>query len=189
MSRPAVFLDRDGTIIEEVNYLRSLDQLKLFPWSARAVRALNEAGYAVVVITNQAGVARGLFDEAHVEATHGALTEALAAQGAHIDAYYYCPHHPDAADERYRQECACRKPAPGLVLRAGDEMGLDLSRSWMVGDRWGDIEAGVSAGARGILVRTGYGAQDAAAPPANARADAILDNLMEAVDWILRSSR
>lgn len=189
MRRPAVFLDRDGTIIEDVDFLRTADQLRIFPWSAPAIRALNEAGHAVVVVTNQSGIARGLFDEAQLGDVHAALTGALAGQGAAIDAYYFCPHHPDALDEQYRLDCACRKPAPGLVLRARDDMGLDLSRSWMVGDRWRDVEAGLAAGVRSILVRTGYGAEDAAHPPADVRADAILDNLMEAVDWILRSSR
>ena len=189
MSRPAVFLDRDGTVIEDVGFLSSIDAMTLLPWSAAAIRRLNDAGYPVVVITNQSGVGRGLFDEAHVRATHDALDRALAASNARIDAYYYCPHHPAAADTRYRVLCDCRKPAPGLLRRAARDLDLDLARSWMVGDWWRDVEAGVAAGARAILIRTGRSDTHRPAPAAPPAADAILDNLMEAVDWILRSSR
>ena len=189
MSRPAVFLDRDGTIIEDVGYLSSIDAMMLLPWSADAIRKLNEAGYPVVVITNQSGVGRGMFDEAHVRATHAALDRALAKSNARIDAYYYCPHHPEADDARYRVACDCRKPGPGLLRQAAADLDLDLARSWMVGDWWRDVEAGVAAGARAILIRSGHADTHRAAPANRPRADAILDNLMEAVDWILRSSR
>jgi D-glycero-D-manno-heptose 1,7-bisphosphate phosphatase len=185
--RPAVFLDRDGTIIEEVGFLIRPDTLQLFPWSADAIRRLNHAGFAVVVITNQSGVARGLLDPATVVATHELLSARLAEGGATIDRYYFCPHHVDAIDDRYRGPCDCRKPAPGLILQATRDLDLDLSRSWMVGDKWLDVACGVAAGCRGVLVRTGHGAVQAGAPPAEARADAILDNLMEAVGWILGS--
>ena len=189
MSRPAVFLDRDGTIIDDVGFLSSIERMSLLPWAAGAIRMLNEAGLPVVVITNQSGVGRGMFDEAHVKATHEALDRALAALDARIDAYYYCPHHPEAADERYRAACECRKPAPGLLRQAARDLDLDLSRSWMVGDWWRDVEAGVAAGARAILVRSGHHDAHRPKPPAAPQADAILDNLMEAVRWILRSSR
>lgn len=189
MSRPAVFLDRDGTIIEEVDYLSSEDQVTLLPSAAPAIRALNAGGYTVVVVTNQSGVARGLFDERRVRAVHEAIDRLLEPHGARIDAYYYCPHLPDASDPRYRQACECRKPAPGLLLQAQRDLDVDLRRSWIVGDRWRDVAAGGAAGARGILVRTGYGAGDAGSPPTDVRADAILNDLMEAADWILRSAR
>ena len=188
MSRPAVFLDRDGTIIEEANYLRSIARMRLLPRSAAAIRMLNDAGFAVVVITNQAGVARGYFDEPHVDATHAALSAALAHDGARIDAYYFCPHHPKFGSPAYRQVCECRKPAPGMLRRAAAEHDLDLARSWMVGDRWLDVEAGAAAGARTILVRTGDGSLSAETPRADVVVDAILNDLMEAAEWILRSS-
>lgn len=189
MSRPAVFLDRDGTIIEDVGFLGSLDAMRVLPWSAEAIRMLNDAGYPVVVITNQSGVGRGFFDEAHVRATHDALDRALAEGSARVDAYYYCPHHPEASDLRYRAACECRKPAPGLLRQAASDLDLDLSRSWMVGDWWRDVEAGVAAGARGILIRSGHDTVHRPAPAEAPPADAILGNLMEAVVWILRSSR
>ena len=183
----AVFLDRDGTIIEDVGYLRRLDQIALFPWSVDAIRCLNRAGLAVVVTTNQAGVARGLFTEAFVDETHRELTKRLEAGGARIDAYYYCPHHPTKGTvAEYSKACDCRKPGPGMVDRAARDLGLDPVRSFVVGDKWLDVGMARAAGARGILVRTGAGAeQELLTQPANLSADAIVDNLAAAVSWIL----
>jgi D-glycero-D-manno-heptose 1,7-bisphosphate phosphatase len=188
VTRPAVFLDRDGTIIEDVGYLRDVSQIDLLPWAADAIRQLNEAGYAVIVITNQSGVGRGFYDEAHVQATHRALDAMLGERGARIDGYYYCPHYPESSDSRYGGKCDCRKPAPGLLQRAAAELGLDLAASWMVGDWWRDVQAGIGAGTRTILVRTGRSAEHRPAPPDAPRPDAILNSLMEAAGWILRSS-
>ena len=188
MSRPAVFLDRDGTIIEDVSYLKDVSEIDLLPWAAGAIRHLNDAGFAVVVVTNQSGVARGYFDEALVGATHAALDARLASHGARVDRYYYCPHYPDVADTRYGIVCDCRKPSAGMLRRAAEDLTLDLSRSWMVGDSWSDVEAGVSAGAHSILIRSGRSPMHKAAPVEKPRPDAILDNLMEAAEWILRSS-
>ncbi len=188
MSRPAVFLDRDGTLIEERGYLDRLDLLTVFPWTADALRLLNRAGYATIVITNQAAIGRGLIDEAFLAAVHGELDRRLAAGSARIDRYYFCPHIPDAKLERYRQVCQCRKPAPGLIEQACRELDLDPRRSVMVGDRWLDVACGQAAGTRSVLVRTGHGAHEADSPPEGARADAILNNLMEAAGWILRNS-
>ena len=184
--QPAVFLDRDGTLIEERGYIDRLALLSVFPWSGDAVRLLNRAGFAVVVITNQSGIARGLLDEAFLAEVHQTIDRRLAP--ARIDGYYFCPHLRDAADERYRADCDCRKPKPGLITRAARELHLDLTRSFMVGDRWLDVACGHAAGVRSILVRTGHGAheEERIAPPV--QADAILNNLMEAVGWILRSS-
>jgi len=188
VTRQAVFLDRDGTIIEDVGYLRDLSQIDVLPWAPDAIRRLNDAGFAVVVITNQSGVARGYFDEAHVQATHRALDAALAPHGARIAAYYYCPHYPLAADARYGIDCDCRKPAAGLLRRAAADLGIDLTRSWMVGDWWRDVQAGSGAGTRTILIRTGRSETHRPAPVDAPTPDAILNSLMEAVDWILRSS-
>ena len=187
MTRPAVFLDRDGTLIEKRAYLDRLDLLQLFPWTTDAIRLLNRAGFATVVITNQSGIGRGLIDEAFLRSVHEACDARLARGNAHIDAYYFCPHHPDAVIPEYRQECRCRKPGPGLIEQACREMDLDPRRSVMVGDRWLDVASGQAAGTRTVLVRTGDGLHEADHPPAGARADAILNNLMEAVGWILRT--
>jgi D-glycero-D-manno-heptose 1,7-bisphosphate phosphatase len=180
MSRPAVFLDRDGTLIEERGYLDRLDLLEIFPWTIDAVRLLNRAGYATVVVTNQAAIGRGIIDEAFLTRVHETMNARFAAGGARIDAWYFCPHHPDAA-------CACRKPAPGLIERACRDMDLDPRRSVTVGDRWLDVACGRAAGTRSVLVRTGHGGHEEEHAPEGARADAILNNLMEAVGWILRT--
>ncbi len=186
MSRPAVFLDRDGTLNEERGYIDRMELLGLFPWTGDAVRLLNRAGFATVVITNQAGIARGLLDEAFLDAVHAEIDRRLAP--GRIDAYYFCPHLADGGDERYRRECDCRKPKPGLIVRAARELDLDLSRSFMVGDKWLDVACGRAAGVRSILVRTGHGSHQEARIPPTDQPDVILNNLMEAVGWILRSS-
>ena len=184
-----MFLDRDGTIIEDVGYLRRLDQIALFPWTAGSIRALNRAGLPVVVTTNQAGVARGFLTEAFVDETHRELTARLEAGGAHVDAYYHCPHHPTKGIvARYTMVCDCRKPGRGMVDRAARDLALDPTRSFVVGDTWLDVGMARAAGARGILVRTGAGAEEARSlRPADLTADAIVDNLAAAVSWILLS--
>lgn len=159
----AVFLDRDGTINEETGYMDRLEKLKLIPVAAEAIRLINASGMKAVVVTNQSGVARGLFDEAFVEAVHIRLREMLWAERAFLDGIYFCPHHPTEGRERYRMTCDCRKPAPGLLLQATADLNLDPVRSYMVGDTLKDIEAGARAGAQGVLVRTGYGSESAAA--------------------------
>lgn len=150
MTRPAVFLDRDGTINEEMGYINHLSRFRLLPEAAPAIRRLNEAGLPVVVITNQSGAARGYFPPSLVEEVHRLMQELLAQKGARVDAIYACLHAPDAG-------CSCRKPKPGLLLQAAEELGLDLSRSYLVGDRYMDIQTAANAGVQGILVLTGYG--------------------------------
>ncbi len=180
----AVFLDRDGTLIEEVGYLDQFERIRFFPYSVDAVRLLNRAGFAVVVATNQSGVARGLFDDAFVGAAHDRIARVLADGGARIDAFYYCPHHPDGSVDAYRRACDCRKPGPGLFRRAASDLDLALDRSFVVGDRMHDVDAGLTIGAAAVLVRTGYGGAHEQA--ARARGAAIGNNLIEAVGWILR---
>ena len=186
---PAVFLDRDGTIIEDVGFLRHLDQIVFFPWSIDVIRALNRAGLPVVVITNQSGIARGILTEAFVDETHRRIDQRLAAGGARIDAYYYCPHHPEGKVEPYVQTCDCRKPGCGMIERASRDLGLDPSRSFVVGDTWRDVGAGRAAGARSILVRQRTTARadlpPVPAPPPDLEADVIVDNLAAAASWIL----
>lgn len=183
--RPAVFLDRDGTLIEERGYLDRLDLIEPFPWTSGALRRLRDAGYALVLVTNQAGVARGYFDEGFVQEAHRHLAVLLAADGVVLDGYYYCPHHPEGTVAAYRRTCRCRKPGPGMVEQAASELCLDVARSFVVGDKWLDVELAANAGARGILVRTGYGAGTAGALPAGAPVHGVADTLADAVDLIL----
>lgn len=170
MPREAVFLDRDGTLIEEVNYLSSPEQVTLIPGAADAVRRLNALGVLVVIVTNQAGVARGYFPESRVAEVHAHLASLLAEQGARVDAFYFCPHHPTEGVGAYRVACGCRKPRPGMLLAAARDLDIDLSRSWMIGDKVCDADAGRAAGCRALLVRTGHGAHlaDAVADVAEA---------------------
>jgi D-glycero-D-manno-heptose 1,7-bisphosphate phosphatase len=178
--RPAVFLDRDGTLIEEAGFLDRLERVRFFPYSVDAVRLLNRAGFALVVVTNQSGIARGFFDDEFVRATHRHISTVLAAGGARVDGFYYCPHHPEGTVERYRQACACRKPGPGLLLSAAADHQIDLARSFVVGDRASDANLAAAVGAASVLVRTGYGADGESAPTA------ITANLRAAVSGILR---
>ena len=187
MSRSAVFLDRDGTLLEEAGYLDRLERLVFFPYAIDAVRLLNRAGFPVVVVTNQAGIARGIFKEPFVAKAHQHINDRLAAAGARVDAFYYCPHHPEAVVEEFRQACDCRKPQPGMLTRAAADLDLALDRSFVVGDRWHDLEAGQRVGARTLLVRTGYGRTEEAAPKAHVQPSAIVDNVIDAVSWILRA--
>jgi D-glycero-D-manno-heptose 1,7-bisphosphate phosphatase len=152
-ARPAVFLDRDGTIVDELGFLDDPTRVRLLPGAARAIARLNGAGLPVLVITNQSGIARGLLDERILARVHARLAELLAADGAHVDGFYHCPHHPEVGGP-----CACRKPEPGLVLDAAREHGVDLGASWLVGDADRDLEAARRAGVPGrILVLTGKG--------------------------------
>jgi D-glycero-D-manno-heptose 1,7-bisphosphate phosphatase len=186
--QPAVFLDRDGTIIEERGYIDRLDMVSLYPWTGDALRLLKRAGFATVVVTNQSAIGRGIIDEAFLHTVHDEINRRLAPSRAAIDRYYYCPHFSESTIERYRRACVCRKPAPGLIEQACREMDLDPARSVMVGDRWLDVACARAAGTRAVLVRSGHGTHDEAMPPKDLRADAILDNLMEAVGWILRGA-
>jgi D-glycero-D-manno-heptose 1,7-bisphosphate phosphatase len=156
-TRPAIFLDRDGTLAHEVGYVNHPSRFQLYPWAVDAVRLINRAGLLAVVVTNQAGVARGYFPESVIGEVHALLSAAMAAGGARLDGIYYCPHHPDVGEPPYRAECDCRKPRPGLLRRAAADLGADLARSFVVGDRHGDLTVAWSVGARGALVKTGYG--------------------------------
>jgi len=155
--RPAVLLDRDGTLTAEADWVRTVGDLVLLPFAAEAVAVLSGAGFAVVLVTNQSAVARGLVSEEELAAIHEHMTRDLASGGGRIDGIYYCPHHPTEGREPYRRACDCRKPGPGMLLAAAADLGLDLGRSWVVGDAGRDLEAGAAVGARGILVATGKG--------------------------------
>src|SRR5262249_3361162 len=155
--RPAVFIDRDGTISEEVGYVNHPSRFRLFPYSAEAIRLLNDRGWLAIVITNQAGVARGYFSEELITQVHDRMQTELQDHDARLDAIFYCAHHPTVGEPPYRADCDCRKPKPGLIQRAANEMDIDLSGSWMVGDRYSDIELARNAGVRSAFVLSGYG--------------------------------
>jgi len=157
--RKAVFLDRDGTIDVEKDYLYRIEDFEFIPGVPEAIARLNKAGCLVVVVTNQSGVARGYFPLEDVEKLHTHIQAQLSHFGARIDRFYICPHHPTAGTGKLRRECDCRKGAPGLLLQAAGELGIDLAASYMVGDKSADLEAGHRAGCRSILVRTGYGVE------------------------------
>ena len=189
MKRPAVFIDRDGTISEEVGYVNHTSRYRVFPYAAEAVRLLNDAGWLAVLVTIQAGVARGYFAEDLIYEVHAALARELERGGARLDAVYYCPHHPAVGEPPYRQDCDCRKPRPGLVRRAAEELNVDLGASWMVGDRYGDVELARNAGVRSAFVLSGYGRgeweyQRTRWPH---QPDLIAEDLLEAVRKILEA--
>ena len=178
--KPAVFLDRDGTLNEEVGYLSRPEDLRLLPGAAAAVAKLNARGVPVVIVTNQSGIGRGYYGWPDFAAVMARMAELLAAEGARVEAVYASPHHEAGQGEYAVADHADRKPNPGMLLRAAEEHGLDLARSWMIGDKAIDVEAGRRAGCRSCLVRTGYGADEAAAG-----ADLVAADLAEAVDRIL----
>lgn len=183
--RPAVFLDRDGTMNVDVGYLSELSHLTLYPWAIDAVRLFNRAGYAVVVITNQGGIGRQMIRPEFVGELHAVIAERLTRAGAHVDGWYHCPHHPAALVDDLRIDCRCRKPEPGMLLDAIRDLGLDPTRSWMIGDKWHDVQVGQRVGARGILVRTGWGMLEEETRPAGQDVFAICDNLADAAALVL----
>ncbi len=185
--RPAVFLDRDGTINEQMGYINHISRFHLLAGVGAAIRRLNEHNIPVVVVTNQSGLARGYFPASLLDQVHQLMQAQLAAEGARIDGLYVCPHHPEAKEERYRVRCDCRKPGTGLLEQAAREMDLDLARSFMVGDRWSDLECGARVGATPILVLTGYGRGDHAyiGPAKELQPALVAEDLAAAVDWIL----
>ena len=153
----AVFIDRDGTLSEEVGYINHPERFRLFPYAGQAIKRLNENGWLAIVTTNQAGVARGYFAEEMIEAVHQGMRDDLAKAGASLDAIYYCAHHPSVGEPPYRFDCDCRKPKPGLITRAASEFDIDLKNSWMVGDRYSDIQLARNAGVKSAFVLSGYG--------------------------------
>jgi D-glycero-D-manno-heptose 1,7-bisphosphate phosphatase len=184
MSQPAVFLDRDGTLNEEMGYINHLSRFRLLPQAVPAIRRLNDAGLKVVVVTNQSGAARGYFPATLVDEVHGHLKQLLAAGGAHLDGIYACLHSP-------AEGCACRKPKPALIEQAARDLDLDLTRSYLVGDRYKDIETAANAGVKGILVLTGYGLgeYDYLRATQQVQPVQVAPDLLEAVEWILQDFR
>jgi D-glycero-D-manno-heptose 1,7-bisphosphate phosphatase len=185
--RPAIFMDRDGTLSHEVGYVNHPSRFRLYPWATDAVRAVNRASWLAVVVTNQAGVARGYFPESVFDEVQDRLRRGIEAGGARFDAVYACLHHPSVGEPPYRADCDCRKPRPGLLRRAEAELGADLARSWVIGDRHSDLLLAWSVGARGALVRSGYGLGELTylAERWPRQPDLVAENLLEAVERIL----
>ncbi len=184
----AIFLDRDGTLIEEVGYLQRLEDIQIYPEAFEAVEKINQSGARAIVITNQSAIARGLIREEDLEQAHHFIADAFRQKGARIDAFYHCPHHPTEGTGANTRACDCRKPQPGLLLRAAQDLQLDLSASHMIGDTVRDIEAGHLAGCRSILVKTGYGQEEDSNSSSNEplqRPDHVSGNILDAVNWIL----
>jgi len=182
----AIFLDRDGTIVEDVGYLGECDKIKFLPKVGEAIKLLNENGFKVIIITNQAGVARGYFTEETVKEVNRHIKESLAKERAFIDMIYYCPHHVEGIIGKYKEECYCRKPNPGMIEKAVSEFGIDLTDSFTIGDKISDIEAGRRAGCKTILLAD----ED---PPRNEREDALMPDhivpgLYEAAKWLVKLS-
>jgi D-glycero-D-manno-heptose 1,7-bisphosphate phosphatase len=184
MTNAAVFFDRDGTLIEDPGYLNHPDQVKLLDGAGEAVKELQQLGYKTVVVSNQSAVARGIVTEEVLEQIHERLQSLLARMGTSLDGIYYCPYHPDGVIPKYRRDSDWRKPKPGMLLAAAQEMDIDLSRSWMVGNVQGDVEAGRSAGCRTILIGSTGAATDGGGRP-----DHIAVNIREAVNMIKRFHR
>ncbi|MBI3812210.1 MAG: D-glycero-beta-D-manno-heptose 1,7-bisphosphate 7-phosphatase [Nitrospirae bacterium] len=182
----AVFLDRDGTISQEVGYIRDIDHLQLLPNSAKAIRRLKAGGMKVIVVTNQSGVARGYFSEDHVRRVNDRLTALLKAEGAELDGIYYCPHHPTKGTGAYTQSCRCRKPEPGMLLQAASDQPIDLGRSFVVGDKLTDMEMAHRVGAKGVMVLTGYGQEEIGRKgETGPEPDRVVHDLEKAAEWIL----
>jgi D-glycero-D-manno-heptose 1,7-bisphosphate phosphatase len=184
--QPAVFLDRDGTMVQDVGYLSRLEDLQWFPWTIEAVRLLHRAGFLLCVTTNQSGIALGFCTDAFVRRAHEEMSAAIDAAGARIDGWFYCPHHPQAAIDALRTDCECRKPKPGLVRQAQERFDIDLSRSFVIGDKAADVGLAEAVGARGILVRTGYGESELVRHNGHLSGAAhVATDLLGAATWIL----
>jgi D-glycero-D-manno-heptose 1,7-bisphosphate phosphatase len=184
MSNRAIFLDRDGTLNEETGYITDPLQFRLYDFAAEAVRLINARGWRAIVVTNQAGIARGLYDETFLAKLHEQMIRTFDAAGARIDAVYFCPHHPEKGEPPYRQACTCRKPAPGMIERAARDFDLHLPNCFVIGDRYSDVAAAHAVGARGLLLRTGHGQAEIETAGWPREPDHVAENVIEAVRWV-----
>jgi len=183
----AVFLDRDGVITQDPPaYAHRIDQLEIIPKSDEAIRLLNEQNYTVLVVTNQSGIARGYYQEKDAHVFNDEMKKRLSEKKAHVDGIYYCPHHPRGKIEQYRKTCTCRKPASGMLLQGAKDFNVDLTQSFIVGDKWRDIQAGKNVGCTTILVRTGTGNDQPL--DQDPGVDYIVNDLYEAVTTIILKS-
>lgn len=183
---PAIFIDRDGTISREIGYVNHVSRFELLPRSAAGINRMHALGFKVVVVTNQAGAARGYFPAAMIDLVHDRMVALLKSEGAEVDGIYYCPHHPTAGQPPLRASCECRKPKTGLIDRASAELGLDPKRSYMIGDKYSDVELAHRVGAKGILVTSGYGLGELEhfGHTWPRQPDAICEDLEDAANWI-----
>lgn len=190
MKKNAVFLDRDGTINVDSGYPSDYGQIKIYPRSYEAVRRLNSAGLPVIVLTNQSGIGRGLLTEENLKLIHEKMRASFQQENARLDAFYYCPHYELSSIPRYRLDCDCRKPNPGLALRAATDFGLDLGRSYMVGDKVEDIILALKIKASPVLVLTGYGRESLMKLEAlGAKPVHVAEDILGAVVWILEREK
>jgi len=185
--RPAVFLDKDGTLVRNVPYNVDPRRIELESTAAEGLAQLAEAGLALVVVSNQSGVARGFFEEKALDAVEQRIRQLLEALDIELAGFYYCPHHPEGSVAQYRVRCNCRKPAPGMLLSAAQDLGLDLSRSWLIGDILDDIEAGRAAGCRAVLIDAGHETEWVSGPRRTPHY--IAANLADAARFIVEATR
>jgi D-glycero-D-manno-heptose 1,7-bisphosphate phosphatase len=186
MKKRAIFLDRDGTINEDVGYPDNSGQIKIYPSSFEALAKINASGFLAVIITNQSGIGRGFLTEADLEEIHQKMKSDFSGRGVHVDGVYFCPHYELSANPRYRKDCACRKPKPGLARRAAKDLGIDLAGSYFIGDKVEDVLFGLNIGARPVLVLTGFGVESKKKlEEMNIRPAHIAPDLLAAADWIL----
>jgi histidinol-phosphate phosphatase family protein len=190
MDPGGIFLDRDGTINQEVNFLSTPEELELIPGSAEAIQRANQLGFKVFIVTNQSGIARGLLTTDQLEKIHTTLLRMLNAKNAHVDGVYYCPHHPESGDSPLTTTCDCRKPNTGLIERACKEFSIDRRRSFVIGDRMADVQLGNNAGMSSIIVLTGYGKEELElSRQANAHIDYVAGDLSDAMQYVERVMR
>lgn len=189
--RIAVFLDRDGTITEEVGYINHVDRLKLISNAAKAIRLFNKAGILTICVSNQAGVARGYFPLELVYKVHDKLTKNLRRRGARLDAIYFCPHHKDGVVRDFKIDCECRKPKTGMIKKAAKEFNIDVKKSYVIGDKYTDVEFAKNAGCIAIMVKTGYGKGELEffSDKWKHKPDYVADDILDAALWILRRER
>lgn len=187
MKKRAVFLDRDGTINKDVGYPNSYRMIDIFPYSFEAVKKINEAGFLAVVVTNQSGIGRGYIEEKNLQDLHQKMSLAFGQYGAYFDGIYYCPHYEDSDYPQYREKCTCRKPNPGMAQKAAQDLDIDLSQSYMIGDKEEDVLFGKNIQASPILVLTGFGTKSLLKlREKGIEPDYVADTLLEAVEWILK---
>jgi D-glycero-D-manno-heptose 1,7-bisphosphate phosphatase len=191
MRKPAVFIDRDGTINEQLGYINHLSRFVIFPGVSEAVRLLNKNNWWVIIVSNQGGVARGYYPIELVEEIHAFLKSSLREQGATIDGIFFCPHHPAGILPEYSSECDCRKPKTGLIDRAREVFDIDMSSSYVVGDRHVDIELASRLNLKGVLVKTGYGLGEIEyiIPEKRLKPHHVAEDLLDAVKWILNEEK
>lgn len=191
MSQRAVFIDRDGTLSEEVGYINHPSRFRLFPYAANAIKYLNDHGWLAILVTNQAGVARGYFSEDMIQTVHEHMRKDLETGGARLDAIYYCAHHPSVGEAPYRFDCDCRKPKPGLISQAAGDFDIDLKNSWMVGDRYSDVELARNAQVSSMFVLSGYGRGEWEHQKQNwtEQPDLVAEDLLQAVQMIVSNEK